>query len=73
MLHILKVVGTCNLSRISAYGPLELPSTLGIRPHLGAEGLGSTRESRNTHTLELHCHVLLTERDADRLAFVESF
>ena len=39
----------------------------------GAKGPASTRESRNTHPLEPHGHVLLTERDADRLAFVESF
>src|SRR5215212_2668505 len=48
LLHILKALGTCNLSKISVCGPLEVPSILGIRPHLEAEELGPTYESRNT-------------------------
>ena len=53
MLHTLKVLGTCTLSRISACEPLELPSTLGIRLHLKTEGLGPTRESQKPQLLEV--------------------
>jgi hypothetical protein len=48
LLHILKALGTCNLSKISVCGPLEVPTILGIRPHLEAEELGLAYESRNT-------------------------
>jgi len=59
----------------SRTGPRRIRLSFGTRGpgSPGAKGPGSTRESRNTHPLEPHGHVLLTERDADRLAFVESF
>jgi len=53
LLHILKALGTCNLSKISACGPLELPSILEIRPHLEAEELGPTYESQTNHPLDV--------------------
>jgi hypothetical protein len=72
LLHILKVVGTYYLSRISAYGPLELPSTLGIRPHLGAEGPESTRESRNPQPLRLRFRARLTEEGAREVELIRA-
>jgi len=50
LLLLLKVLGTCDLSRISACGSLELPSTLGIRSRLGTEAPRLTRESQNTQS-----------------------
>ena len=72
MLHLLKVVGICDLSRITACGPLELPSTLGIRPHLGAERLGSTRESRNPQPLRLRFRARLTEDGAGEVELIRA-
>jgi hypothetical protein len=68
LLHNLKVLRDCNLSKISTCGPLELPSTLGIRPHLEPEGPGSTHESQKPQPLELRFRATLVQEPAVEVA-----
>jgi hypothetical protein len=62
--------GQIEESRFYARGPLELASTLKTRPHLGAEGPKSIRESQITQPLELQFRAKLGEELGVELALV---